>query len=132
MSGVPSFAQIRAQVESIRGRYSDARAIGIGMPALDEATPAPSVLRIGSEELPVVRCGSVLALRERFVDLPAAGPPPFSTRSPRADTPRSRAVFWMQKRPGGICSRPSPESRAASATRKHSLPGRWTARPRRG
>ena len=75
MSGVPSFAQIRAQVESIRARYPDARAIGIGMPALDEATPAPSVLRIGSEELPVVRCGSVLALRERFVDLPAAGPP---------------------------------------------------------
>ncbi len=75
MSGVPSFAQIRAHVESIRDRYPDARAIGIGMPALDEATPAPSVLRIGSEELPVIRCGSVLALRERFLDPPAAGPP---------------------------------------------------------
>ena len=75
MTGVPSFAQIRAQVESIRDRYPDARAIGIGLPALDEATPAPSVLRIGSEELPVMQCGSVLALRERLVDLPAAGPP---------------------------------------------------------
>ena len=75
MTGVPSFAQIRAQVESVRDRYPAARAIGIGMPALDEATPAPSVLRIGSEELPVIRCGSVLALRERLVDLPAAGPP---------------------------------------------------------
>ncbi|MYN63593.1 MAG: BREX-2 system phosphatase PglZ [Acidobacteria bacterium] len=75
MSSVPSFAQVRAQVESIRHRYPDARAIGIGMPALDEATPAPSVLRAGSEELSVIRCGSVLALRERFVDLPAAGPP---------------------------------------------------------
>ena len=75
MTGVPSFAQIRAQVESIRARYPDARAIGIGMPALNEAPPAPSVLRIGSDELPVMQCGSVLALRERLVDLPAAGPP---------------------------------------------------------
>ena len=75
MTGVPSFAQIRAQVKSIRDRYPDARAIGIRMPALDEATPAPSVLRIGSEECPVIQCGSVLALRERLVDLPAAGPP---------------------------------------------------------
>ena len=75
MSNVPSFAQIRAQVASIHGRYPDARAIGIGLPALDAATPAPSVLEIGSEAFPVVRCGSVLALRERLVDLPAAGPP---------------------------------------------------------
>ena len=75
MTGVPSFAQVRAQVKSIRDRYPDARAIGIRMPMLDEAMPAPSVLRIGSEEFPVIRCGSVLALRECFVDLPAAGPP---------------------------------------------------------
>ena len=75
MSGVPSFAQILAQVKSIRERYPDARAIGIGLPALDEAATEPSALRIGSEELPVIRCGSVLALRERLVDLPAAGPP---------------------------------------------------------
>ena len=73
MTGVPSFAQVRAQVKSIRDRYPDARAIGIRMPMLDEATPAPSVLRIGSEEFPVIRCGSVLALRECFVELPAAG-----------------------------------------------------------
>ena len=75
MSSMPSFAQIRAQVASIHGRYPDARAIGIGLPALDAATPAPSVLEIGSEAFPVVRCSSVLALRERLVDLPAAGPP---------------------------------------------------------
>ncbi len=75
MTGVPSFAQVRAQVKSIRDRYPDARAIGIRMPMLDEATPAPSVLRIGSEAFPVIRCGSVLALRECFVELPAAGPP---------------------------------------------------------
>lgn len=75
MSGVPSFAQVRAQVKSIRDRYPDARAIGIGLPALDEATPAPRVLKIESEELPVHQCGSVLALRERLIDLPTAGPP---------------------------------------------------------
>ena len=75
MTGVPSLAQILAQVKSIRDRYPDARAIGIGLPALDEAIPAPPALRIGAEELPVVRSSSVLALRERLVDLPAAGPP---------------------------------------------------------
>ena len=53
----------------------DARAIGIGLPALDDAATEPAALRIGSEELPVARCGSVLALRERLVDLPAAGRP---------------------------------------------------------
>ena len=75
MTTVPSFAQVCAQVQSIRERYPDARAIGIGLPALDEAMPAPPVLRVGSEELPVVQCGSVLALRERLVDLPDDGPP---------------------------------------------------------
>ena len=75
MTGVPSLAQVLAQVKSIRDRYPDARAIGIGLPALDEAIPAPPALRIGAEELPVVRSSSVLALRERLVDLPAAGPP---------------------------------------------------------
>ena len=75
MTGVPSFAQILAQVESIRERYPDARAIGIGLPALDESATGPPTLRIGAEELPVIRCRSVLALRERLVDLPAAGPP---------------------------------------------------------
>ena len=75
MTGVPSFAQILAQVKSIRERYPDARAIGIGLPALDGVATAPPALRIGSEELPIIRCDSVLALRERLVDLPAAGPP---------------------------------------------------------
>ena len=75
MTGVPSLAQVLAQVKSIRDRYPDARAIGIGLPALDEAVAAPPALRIGAEELPVVRSSSVLALRERLVDLPAAGPP---------------------------------------------------------
>ena len=75
MTTVPSFAQVCAQVQSIRERYPDARAIGIGLPALDEAMPEPPVLRVGSEELPVIQCGSVLALRERLVDLPDDGPP---------------------------------------------------------
>ena len=75
MTGIPSFAQILAQVESIRERYPDARAIGIRLPALDEAATGPPTLRIGAEELPVIRCRSVLALRERLVDLPADGPP---------------------------------------------------------
>ena len=75
MTGAPSLAQVLAQVKSIRDRYPDARAIGIGLPALDGAIPAPPALRIGAEELPVVRSSSVLALRERLVDLPAAGPP---------------------------------------------------------
>ena len=74
MTGIPSLAQIRAQVKSVREDCPDARAIGIGLPALDESA-APSALRIGAEELPVVRCRSVLALRERLVDLPATGPP---------------------------------------------------------
>ncbi len=75
MTVVPSSAQIHAQVKSIRERYPDARVIGISVPVLDEAAPAPAALRIGDEELPVVRSRSVLALRERLVDLPAAGPP---------------------------------------------------------
>lgn len=75
MSGVPSVAQIQAQVASIREGCRTARAIGISMPKLHEAAPAPSVLRVGSEELPVFECSSVLALRERLVELPGAGPP---------------------------------------------------------
>ena len=75
MTGVPSLAQIRAQVESVREDCPDARAIAIGLPALDESAAAPSALRIGSQELPIVRCRSVLALRERLLDLPATGPP---------------------------------------------------------
>ncbi len=75
MTAVPSLAQVLAQVKSIRDRYPDARAIGIGLPALDEAVAAPPALRVGAEELPVIRSSSVLALRERLVDLPAAGPP---------------------------------------------------------
>ena len=75
MTGTPSIAQVRAQVQSIRRKFPEARAIGIRLPALDEATPAPPVLQVGSEELPVIQGGSVLALRERLVELPAAGPP---------------------------------------------------------
>ena len=75
MTGAPSLAQVLAQVKSIRDRYPDARAIGIGLPVLDEAVVAPPALRIGAEELPVVQSSSVLALRERLVDRPAAGPP---------------------------------------------------------
>ena len=75
MTAVPSPAQVRAQVESIRRQFPDARAIAIGLPSLGDPTLARPALRVGSEELPVARCESVLALRERLVDLPAAGPP---------------------------------------------------------
>ena len=75
MTGSPSLAQVRAQVRSIRDKARKARAIAIGLPALDAAEPAPETMRIGSEELPVFRSGSVLALRERLVDLADDGPP---------------------------------------------------------
>ena len=75
MTRVPSLAQVCAQVQSIREKFQKARAIAISLPALAAATPVPKTLRIGSEELPVFMSGSVLALRERLVDLPATGPP---------------------------------------------------------
>ena len=75
MTGSPSLAQVRAQVRSIREKARKARAIAISLPALDAAEPAPETMRIGSEELPVFRSGSVLALRERLVDLADDGPP---------------------------------------------------------
>ena len=75
MTGAPSLAQVRAQVRSIREKARKARAIAIGLPALDVSEPAPETMRIASEELPVFRSGSVLALRERLVDLPDEGPP---------------------------------------------------------
>ena len=75
MTSAPSVAQVRAQVHAIRGKLPRARAIAISLPALEGAAPAPSTLRIGSEELPVVQSDSVLALRERLVDLPGDGPP---------------------------------------------------------
>ena len=62
-------------MESIRRQFPNARAIAIGLPSLGDPTLTRPALRIGSEELPVARCESVLALRERLVDLPAAGPP---------------------------------------------------------
>ena len=75
MTSAPSVAQVRAQVHSIRGKLPRARAIAISLPALDGAAPAPAALRIGSEEIPVFQSDSVLALRERLVDLPDDGPP---------------------------------------------------------
>ena len=53
----------------------EARAIAIRLAAADGAAPAPAALRIGAEELPLFRADSVLALRERLVDLPDGGPP---------------------------------------------------------
>ena len=179
MTTVPSPAQVRAQVESIRRQFPDARAIAIGLPSFGDPTLARPALRVGSEELPVARCESVLALRERLVDLPAAGPPlvvltdlppaelgddllarfahrkvfsieawqlvkerfqvrhvdprlssvipgwrpPSWMRSPTRDIPRCRAVSWMPRRRGDICSRRSPASRAASGIRRRSWPG---------
>ena len=75
MTSVPSVAQIRAQVESIRDRYPDARAIGIRMPALDEATPARPCCGSVPRSFLSSNAGSVLALRERLVNLSDAGPP---------------------------------------------------------
>ena len=75
MTSAPSLAQVRAQVQSIREKFQKARAIAISLPALDAALPVPATLRIGSEELPVFMSDSVLALRDRLVDLPDCGPP---------------------------------------------------------
>ena len=75
MTSAPSLAQVRAQVQSIREKFQKARAIAISLPALDAALPVPATLRIGSEELPVFSSDSVLALRDRLVDLPDYGPP---------------------------------------------------------
>ena len=75
MTGAPSLAQVRAQVRSVLEKARKAHAIAIGLPSLDASKPAPETMRIGSEELPVFRSGSVLALRERLVDLPDDGPP---------------------------------------------------------
>ena len=77
MTPAPSASGVRAQVREVRGRYPDARVIAIQVPAaggLADAEGAPRI-RLGAEELPVVRCDSVLALRERLADLPAAGAP---------------------------------------------------------
>ena len=75
MTSMPSLTQVRAQVQSIREKRHDARAIAISLPALDAAMPVPATLQIGSEELRVFRSHSVLAVREALVDLPDDGPP---------------------------------------------------------
>lgn len=75
MTSAPSLAQVRAQVKSIREKFQEARAIAIRLAALDAAATVPATLRIDSEDLPVFRSDSVLALRERLVELPADSPP---------------------------------------------------------
>lgn len=75
MTSAPSLAQVRAQVQSVREKFQKAHAIAISLPDLAAAPPMPTTLRIGSEDLPVFISSSVLALRERLVGLPAAGPP---------------------------------------------------------
>ena len=75
MTSAPSLTQVRAQVQSIREKPHDARAIAIRLPSLDAAMPVPATLRIDGEELPVFQSDSVLALRERLVDLPDDSPP---------------------------------------------------------
>ena len=73
MNGVPSPAQVRAQVAAVREKVPDARVIGIQVPELAWNGPT---LRIGAEELPVACCGSVLALRARLVEHGSGGRPP--------------------------------------------------------
>ena len=75
VTSAPSLAQVRAQVKSIREKFQEARAIAIRLAALDAAATVPATLRIDSEDLPVFRSDSVLALRERLVELPDDGPP---------------------------------------------------------
>lgn len=70
MTGDPSFAWVRARATAVRASYPDARAIGIRVSRLDPSAP-PS----DGGDLPLLPCPSVLALRERLIDLPAAGPP---------------------------------------------------------
>ena len=70
MTADPSLAQVRAQVDAVRKKFPDARAIGIQVSRLDWPAAFPD-----GEDLPLVPCPSVLALRERLVDLPPAGPP---------------------------------------------------------
>ena len=72
MTPAPSAAQVRAQAQAVRDRYPEARVIGIQAPACGGPLPA---VRLGADRAPLVRCDSVLALRERLVDLPAGGPP---------------------------------------------------------
>lgn len=70
MTGDPFYARVRAQAAAVRAGYPDARAIGIRVSRLDPSAPPPD-----GGDLPLVPCPSVLALRERLIDLPAAGPP---------------------------------------------------------
>ena len=65
-----SLVQVRAQAEAVRKRFPNARAIGIRVSRLDR----PAALPDGGD-LPLVACPSVLALRERLIDLSAEGPP---------------------------------------------------------
>lgn len=75
MTGARWLAQVRAQVQSVRTKYPEARAIAVRRPDADGAASTPAALRIGSEALPLFRADSVLALRERLLDLPDDGPP---------------------------------------------------------
>lgn len=72
MNGVPSFAQVRAQVAAVRDKFPEARVIGIRVPELGWDAPT---LRVGGEELPVASCGSVLEVRARLVEQTKDGPP---------------------------------------------------------
>lgn len=69
---VASVASIRAQVAVLRRRFPDARVLGLRVTPLPELGP---VLRVDGEELPVARCESVLAVRERLATLDELGPP---------------------------------------------------------
>ncbi len=66
MNGVPSCAQVRAQVAAVREKVPDARIIGISVPP--ELTWDGPTLRVGAEDLPVACCGSVLEVRAQLVE----------------------------------------------------------------
>ena len=61
-----------AQVAAVYGKFPHARIIGLRLPA---GPAEPRTVRVDGTELPVARCDSVLALRERLTEVPDEGPP---------------------------------------------------------
>jgi hypothetical protein len=72
MTGVPTQAQIRAQVRAVWEKGGAIRVIGIRAPV---TVDVGDVLQVAEAELPVARCGSVLEVRERLTTSPAADVP---------------------------------------------------------
>lgn len=68
----PTPRQIEAQVAAVYAKFPHARIIGLRLPA---GPAEPGKVWIDGRELPVARCDSVLALRERLTEIPDDGPP---------------------------------------------------------